>query len=906
MNFLWIILISYCYAAMSITALPTSSPTRLCVKYETKRSENKQEQQIGNLVDNSISSNESQEDSDSDDNDLDNNYIDSNSTDTIISTNVSCTSSQNYCFTAYRILSDGRTQVQSQGCWEHSENCKSSSCVSSDDRHNVFFCCCNSDLCNANFIHLTPKTSPVIVDESRSMNEKIQLRNSAVWISFASTGIMLIIIGIVFFISCREKPKPLPETSLLAPSGPGYSSNLYNVDNLKPIEIIGEGKYGTVWKGQINEQPVAIKIFSASKKQYFINEMDIYTQPFMDSCPALLQYFGCDERLNSEGKLEYLLLLSLAEFGCLQDYLRKNTVSFQVFSRMATSIARGISHLHTRIQKGDMVKMCICHRDINSRNVLVKADLSCCIADFGFGTKVNGSRYEYQGEMILAETKSIYEVGTMRYMAPEILEGAVNLRDCETSLKQIDVYSEGLVLWELAMRCYDFYPPEMSTPPYKAPYEHEIGIHPSFDQMRALVLQHKARPLFPNQWGGGSAAHAVKEICEDCWDPDAEARLTSLCVEERLIEISTMKPRSHYVTMSTSLSTNNNIILSNIHSINSPTTAIPSNQIATRAAVENTCDTYLSSPSNDYSPCYIMQKNREMYGQQIQQFQGRNLCLERNLVQIHQTDQSNDEKSIKKCPLSNGNQLINNTNNDDFYDGEYEVLVEELLTRTLASNSQIQPTSSQSREILQKKNNTEKKSSKWRDIVNSKFQLSKRKNQSLNVENVQQSFTSPIHKQVNVIEENKIKNNVQRPKNLDIAPIIVRTTTTPPPMYDFNEIQSYKTPNNDPSNDPFTIVPSSKIVTSKSATLNSSSISTNSSDDFNDSNQLKRQHSIEVFRDVFASSSKVNLKDIQYRVKTPGDLPPSVRRVRASKTLSLYDDRIMDPNDKFIRDNNSL
>ena len=42
-------------------------------------------------------------------------------------------------------------------------------------------------------------------------------------------------------------------------------------------------------------------------------------------------------------------------------------------------------------------------------------------------------------------------------MAPEVLEGAVNLRDCEASLKQIDVYSLGLVLWEIASRCSDLY-----------------------------------------------------------------------------------------------------------------------------------------------------------------------------------------------------------------------------------------------------------------------------------------------------------------------------------------------------------------------------------------------------------------------------------------------------------------
>lgn len=42
-------------------------------------------------------------------------------------------------------------------------------------------------------------------------------------------------------------------------------------------------------------------------------------------------------------------------------------------------------------------------------------------------------------------------------MAPEVLEGAVNLRDCESSLKQIDVYALGLLLWELATRCTDLF-----------------------------------------------------------------------------------------------------------------------------------------------------------------------------------------------------------------------------------------------------------------------------------------------------------------------------------------------------------------------------------------------------------------------------------------------------------------
>lgn len=46
----------------------------------------------------------------------------------------------------------------------------------------------------------------------------------------------------------------------------------------------------------------------------------------------------------------------------------------------------------------------------------------------------------------------------MRYMAPEVLEGSVNLRDCETALKQVDVYTLGLLYWETFMRCSDLFP----------------------------------------------------------------------------------------------------------------------------------------------------------------------------------------------------------------------------------------------------------------------------------------------------------------------------------------------------------------------------------------------------------------------------------------------------------------
>jgi len=37
---------------------------------------------------------------------------------------------------------------------------------------------------------------------------------------------------------------------------------------------------------------------------------------------------------------------------------------------------------------GEVVKPTVVHRDVNSRNILVKADLSLCLCDFGFAMKI--------------------------------------------------------------------------------------------------------------------------------------------------------------------------------------------------------------------------------------------------------------------------------------------------------------------------------------------------------------------------------------------------------------------------------------------------------------------------------------------------------------------------------------
>ena len=58
----------------------------------------------------------------------------------------------------------------------------------------------------------------------------------------------------------------------------------------------------------------------------------------------------------------------------------------------------------------DLVKPCVCHRDFNTRNLLLNEDMTCCVADLGFAIHTQGSKYYINGEEQLAETSSLTDV----------------------------------------------------------------------------------------------------------------------------------------------------------------------------------------------------------------------------------------------------------------------------------------------------------------------------------------------------------------------------------------------------------------------------------------------------------------------------------------------------------------
>ena len=71
--------------------------------------------------------------------------------------------------------------------------------------------------------------------------------------------------------------------------------------NNKNIFNIDEGRYGSVWQGNLGDQDVAVKIFPSHCQSYFLNEREIYSLPFMEHA-SLLHYYGiknfCKEIIN--------------------------------------------------------------------------------------------------------------------------------------------------------------------------------------------------------------------------------------------------------------------------------------------------------------------------------------------------------------------------------------------------------------------------------------------------------------------------------------------------------------------------------------------------------------------------------------------------------------------------------
>lgn len=206
-------------------------------------------------------------------------------------------------------------------------------------------------------------------------------------------------------------------------------------------ELIGKGRFGEVWKGSYKCDEVAVKIFNTIEEASWLHEIDIYNTCLVRH-PNILRFIASDNR-DIGVRVELWLITEFCEYGSLYDFLIQETLEPATMLHLAYTACCGLDHLHTEIV-GHEAKPAIVHRDLKSRNILVKSDCTCCIGDLGLAL-----RYNRVADKV--ENPPTKRVGTKRYLAPEIIDESITFKHFE-SFKRADMYSFGLVLWEITMR----------------------------------------------------------------------------------------------------------------------------------------------------------------------------------------------------------------------------------------------------------------------------------------------------------------------------------------------------------------------------------------------------------------------------------------------------------------------
>lgn len=296
---------------------------------------------------------------------------------------------------------------------------------------------------------------------------------------------------------------------------------------IQMVHSVGKGRYGEVWLAQWRGEKVAVKVFFTTEEASWFRETEIYQTVLMRH-ENILGFIAADIK-GTGSWTQMLLITDYHEYGSLHDYLQNHVLDSNSLYVMALSIASGLSHLHTEIY-GTKGKPAISHRDIKSKNILVKRNGQCAIADFGLAVRYLSDTNEID---IALNTR----VGTRRYMAPEVLDDTIVTSNFD-SFKKADMYSLSLVFWEMSRRCVTG--DKITTADdYALPYYDCVPSDPSFDDMKLVVCVKKIRPQIPLRWESDDVLQTLSKIMQECWHQNSAVRLTALRVKKTLSKLET-------------------------------------------------------------------------------------------------------------------------------------------------------------------------------------------------------------------------------------------------------------------------------------------------------------------------------------------------------------------------------
>ncbi|XP_054804321.1 serine/threonine/tyrosine-protein kinase HT1-like [Prosopis cineraria] len=238
------------------------------------------------------------------------------------------------------------------------------------------------------------------------------------------------------------------------------------------------GAHSRLYRGNYKDEPVAVKLIRAPDDDESGSMAVRLEKQFIREVTLL-------SRLHHQNVIKFVaacrkppVFCVITEFlseGSLRAYLHKlehKAVPLEKLMAFALEIARGMAYIHSQG---------IIHRDLKPENVLISEDSHLKIADFGIACE------EAYRDVFTDDP------GTFRWMAPEMIKR-------KSYGRKVDVYSFGLILWEMVT----------GTTPYE-------DMNPV--QAAYAVVNKNLRPVIPS-----NCPPAMRELIEQCWSSHPDKR----------------------------------------------------------------------------------------------------------------------------------------------------------------------------------------------------------------------------------------------------------------------------------------------------------------------------------------------------------------------------------------------
>jgi serine/threonine protein kinase len=194
---------------------------------------------------------------------------------------------------------------------------------------------------------------------------------------------------------------------------------------------IGEGGMGVVYRARDEElnRDVAVKVLATGMlehlgKDHLLKEAQTASSLNHPNICTIYQIGRVDDG--------FYLVMELVEGQPLSEIARDTKLTTEAVTRYGVQIADALAHAHDRQ---------IVHRDLKGVNVVITPDGRVKVLDFGLARRLDRATVDAitRSQASVERDRSI--VGTLPYMAPEILAG-------ETASYQSDIWALGVLLYE--------------------------------------------------------------------------------------------------------------------------------------------------------------------------------------------------------------------------------------------------------------------------------------------------------------------------------------------------------------------------------------------------------------------------------------------------------------------------